>query len=146
MNNRAIYISIKPVHTKRIESGEKTYEFRKYYPKIPIDKLYVYESTPTCGLKYIIEIGEVVEYPNKISKPGYGNDDFNKGLKVSKYGYEIKKLYKLKEPILLKTLREKFAFAPPQSYAYDDKYAELTKFIENAEKILIIRDKIKILK
>ena len=53
---KGIYLSIKPEFTEKIETGEKNYEFRKYYPKQKIDILYVYETVPTCALKYIIEL------------------------------------------------------------------------------------------
>ena len=82
---KGIFISIKPEFTKRIEIGEKNYEFRKYIPKEEFDKLYVYETVPTCSLKYILTIDKIVEYPNKIIEKGYGNNDFNNGLKKSKF-------------------------------------------------------------
>lgn len=126
---KGIYISIKPVHLNRIVTGKKNYEFRNYYPKEHIDVLYVYESSTTCKLKYIIELGEIIKYPNKITKEGYGNEDFNKGLKNSKYAYEIKHLYELERFIPLKELKEKYGFNPPQSYAYDVRYERLTEDI-----------------
>lgn len=124
---KGIYLSIKPEFTKRIETGEKNYEFRKYYPKQKIDTLYVYETVPTCALKYIIELGDIIEYPNKILKEGYGNSDFNNGLKKSKYAYEIKHVDILENPIKLSQLRYEYNFIPPQGYAYDDRYPKLTK-------------------
>lgn len=130
---KAIYISIKPEFTKRIETGEKNYEFRKYIPKQEIDTLFVYEPSPTCQLKYIIELGDIIEYPNKIKKEGYGNEDFNNGLKKSKYAYEIKKVFALKTPITLDELRKEYSFVPPQSYAYATKYHKLTDELLNAE-------------
>lgn len=135
---KAIYISIKPQYTKLIETGQKNYEFRKYIPKQEIDTLYVYETTPTCKLKYIIEIGEIISYPNKLIKTGYGNDDFNNGIKESKYAYEIKSVYLLEDPIELKVLREKYGFVPPQSYAYDDRYQKLTNDIKSFKKQKLI--------
>lgn len=123
---KGIYISIKPVHLNRIVTGKKNYEFRNYYPKEHIDVLYVYESSPTCELKYIIQLGEIVEYPNKIIKEDYCNDDFNNGLKSSKYAYEIKQLYELERYIPLKELKEEYGFKPPQVYAYDVRYEKLT--------------------
>ena len=135
---KGIYISIKPVHLKRIVTGKKNYEFRNYYPKEHIDVLYVYESSPTCELKYIVELGEIVKYPNKITKEGYGNDDFNKGLKNSKYAYEIKQLYELEKAIPLKELKEKYGFNPPQSYAYDVRYEKLTEDINKMDAKRII--------
>lgn len=130
---KAIYISIKPQYTKLIEKGTKNYEFRKYIPKKTINTLFVYESSPTCALKYIIEIGNIVKYPTQILETGIGNDDFNKGSKDSKYAYQIKHVYILKEPIKLHELKEKYDFCAPQSYAYDDKYGNLTNYLLSAK-------------
>lgn len=130
---KAIYLSIKPKFTKKIETGEKNYEFRKYIPKEEIDTLFVYETVPTCQLKYIIELGNIVEYPDKINELGYGNADFNAGLKQSKYAYEIKHVDLLENPICLKELKDVYGFAPPQSYAYDDRYERLTNDIKLAK-------------
>lgn len=130
---KGIYLSIKPEFTKKIETGEKNYEFRKYYPKQKIDILYVYETVPTCALKYIIELGDIIEYPNKISKEGYGNLEFNNGLKKSKYAYEIKHVDILERPIDLSKLRDVYNFVPPQGYAYDERYPKLTEDINNSK-------------
>ena len=130
---KAIYLSIKPKFTRKIETGEKDHEFRKYIPKEAIDTLFVYETVPTCQLKYIIELGKIVEYPDKINERGYGNSDFNAGLKQSKYAYEIKHVYLLENPICLKELKDVYGFAPPQSYAYDDRYKKLTNDIKLAK-------------
>lgn len=130
---KAIYLSIKPKFTRKIETGEKDHEFRKYIPKESIDTLFVYETVPTCQLKYIIELGKIVEYPDKINESGYGNADFNAGLKQSKYAYEIKHVDLLENPICLKELKDVYRFAPPQSYAYDDRYEKLTNDIKLAK-------------
>lgn len=135
---KAIYISIKPKFTKLIETGEKNYEFRKYIPKETIDTLFVYETVPTCKLKYIIELGKIVCYPDKLIKDGYGNSDFNNGLKKSKYAYEISHVDVLNNPISLHDLKEIYGFTPPQSYAYDSKYEELTKVIKSSDKKRLI--------
>lgn len=130
---KAIYLSIKPEHTKRIVTGEKNYEFRNYYPKQQVDTLYVYETYPTCELKYIMKIGNVIEYPNKIAKTGYGNDEFNQGLKNTKYAYEIKSVSLLENPIDLTTLKSVYGFTPPQAYAYDSRYATLTEYLHQSK-------------
>ena len=130
---KAIYLSIKPKFTKKIETGEKNYEFRKYIPKLDIDTLFVYETFPSCQLKYIIELGQIIEYPNKINECGYVNEEFNNGLKKSKYAYEIKHVDLLQNPINLKELKEIYNFVPPQSYAYDSRYEKLTNAIKNAK-------------
>ncbi|MBR3362777.1 MAG: hypothetical protein IKG40_02500 [Bacilli bacterium] len=135
---RGIFLSIKPEFTRKIESGEKNYEYRKYLPKENFELLYVYETVPTCSLKYILYIDRIVEYPNKISEKGFGNDDFNNGLKKSKYAYHIKHVEKLDNPISLKTLKEKYGFSAPQSYAYDTKYPDLVDYIAKVSKQRII--------
>ena len=133
-----IFISIKPNFTKIIETGEKNYEFRKYVPKRDINKLYVYESFPTCCLKYILFIDRIIEYPTIIEESGIGNDEFNEGLKKSKYAYHIKKVYKLINPIALVDLKRNYNFTAPQSYAYDTKYPDLIEFINNSPQKRII--------
>ena len=133
-----IFISIKPNFTKIIETGEKNYEFRKYVPKRDINKLYVYESSPTCCLKYILFIDRIIEYPTIIDESGIGNDEFNKGLKKSKYAYHIKNVYKLIDPISLVDLKKNYNFVAPQSYAYDTKYPDLIEFINNSPQKRII--------
>lgn len=140
--NKGIFISIKPEFTKRIEMGEKNYEFRKYIPKEEFNKLYVYETVPSCSLKYILTIDKIIEYPNKISEKGYGNVDFNNGLKKSKFAYHILKVEKLDNPIPLKELKTRFGFAAPQSYAYDTRYPELVDYINTLAKKVIINNKI----
>ena len=38
--------------------------------------LYVYESSPTCCLKYILCIDKIVEYPTMIEESGIGNKNY----------------------------------------------------------------------
>ena len=128
--NSAIFISIKPIHTQKIESGQKNYEFRKYIPKKRISKLYVYESSPSSCLKYILTIDKIVEYPDKIDGQGIGNYEFNNGLKKTKYAYHIASVKKIDNPIKLDELRREYDFCPPQSYAYDIKYPKLAEKLE----------------
>lgn len=135
---KAIYISIKPEHIKRIISGIKNYEFRKYISLKEFDTMFIYVSSPICKLKYIIKISDIIKYPNKILENGYGNDDFNKGLKSAKYAYKIDRVYELDEYISLKDLKEKFNFNAPQRYAYDYRYPKLTEYLKSSKKIKII--------
>ena len=134
--NNAIFISINPIASNKIEKGIKTYEFRNYIPKKEVNKLYVYVTTPICELKYIIEVTNIISTPQKIEIEGDGNELFNEG-KKSKYAYKIDKVYKITHPIKLSTLREKFNFTPPQSYAYETRYQELSAFLEKSDKKLM---------
>ena len=134
--NNAIFVSINPKTTDKIEKRIKTYEFRNYIPKKSFNKLYVYVTTPICKLKYIMEISNVVHTPQKIEDEGDGNNLFNEG-KKAKYAYRISKVYKLDKPIELSLLKEKFNFTPPQSYAYQERYKDLSKIIDEGAKKLI---------
>lgn len=131
---QGIYISIKKEHIDRIISGIKNYEFRKYIPKRGADILYVYVPSPVCELKYIIEVNNIISYPNKILKEGYGNKEFNEGLKKSKFAYEVSSVYELESTVKLSLLKDLYGFSAPQSYAYDDRYKELTEYINKMKK------------
>ncbi|MDD2637080.1 MAG: hypothetical protein PHW82_16435 [Bacteroidales bacterium] len=135
--SNGIYVSINKNSNFKIVSGVKNHEFRNYIPKEKFDLLYVYETSPTSKLKYLVEIGKIVEYPNKLNSCGDGNTEFNEGIK-SKYAYEILKVYELIIPITLNELKEKFNFMPPQAFAYGKRYPELTSNLEKSEKKLII--------
>ena len=135
---KAIYVSINPHATKKIELGIKNHEFRNYIPKSYFNRMYVYETSPTSELKYIIDVDEVIEFPLQVTEDGDGNILFNTGNK-SKFAYHLKTVYKLDEPICLNTLRTKYGFLPPQAFAYDKKYPELSKKLETTDKRLILK-------
>ena len=128
-----VVVSIYPKFTNLIKTGEKNYEFRKYVPKRGVNRLWIYSSSPICALEYMAEIDKIVEYPEQIGESGIGNDDFNNGLKNSKFAYHIKHLYKLPFPLPLERLRSKFNFSAPQSYFYLDSNDELKNFLSKQQ-------------
>ena len=132
-----IYVSIKQEPTSKIVQGIKNCEFRNYIPKKSFKFLYVYVTAPQSQLKYVIEIGNIVKYPEQLEVEGDGNLEFNQG-KKSKYAYPITKVYELTNPILLEELKKKFGFVPPQAFSYAETYKELTEHILTAEKVVII--------
>jgi hypothetical protein len=57
--------------------------------------------------------------PGQVRDPtGVGNDDFDNGLKQSKYGYPVLGLYKLKTPLTPPEMKSKGGITPPQGYMY----------------------------
>ncbi len=132
-----IYVSINQEPTSKIVQGIKNHEFRNYIPKKSFKFLYVYVTAPQSQLKYVIEIGNIVKYPEQLEIDGDGNLDFNKG-KKSKYAYPIIKVYELTNPISLAELKNKFGFVPPQAFSYAETYKALTEHIVTAEKVVII--------
>lgn len=135
-----IYVSINYKAALKIEEGFKNHEFRNYIPKQDFKKLYVYVTKPSCKLKYILEIDDIIHFPNKIAENGDGNYEFNNGEK-KKYAYHISRVYKLEYPISLKELKEKYKFMPPQSFVYKNRYLSLTEYLEKAKKTLIWENK-----
>ena len=49
---------------------------------------------------------------------GFGNSDFNQGLKEAKFAFEILHLYKIRTPLPAPELKEKYNLFPPQRYSY----------------------------
>lgn len=128
-----VVMSIKPQYVNHIKDKKKSYEFRNYIPKLGIDRLWVYTTSPVGMLEYVIDIDNIVKYPECIIGKGVGNDDFNNGLKKSKYAYHINHLYRLKRPIALKQLRDKYNFTAPQSYFYLENNKILSELLKNEE-------------
>ena len=124
-----IFISLKPKFAELIRQRKKTYEFRKYKPRQKINRFWIYVTQPIAALKYIAEVGELVEYPTKIPEDGVGNLEFNEGLKKSKYAFPILHLDELINPIHLQRLRGEFGFTPPQSFSYISRYESLVEYV-----------------
>ena len=132
-----IYVSINPNSTFKIVQGIKKYEFRNYIPRAKFKYLYVYVTAPKSELRYIIEIGKIVKYPNILIGDSDGVLEFNRGMK-SKYAYPVIKVYELVNPISLDELRKKYDFSAPQAFAYDSAYPTLTNCIKGMEKKLLV--------
>lgn len=128
-----VVMSIKPVHLKRIVTGVKNYEFRKYIPKKGVNRLWIYTSSPECRLEYMAVIDKIVTYPDKITEEGLGNAEFNNGGKKAIHAYHISKLYKLKEPLTLDELKKEYSFTAPQSFMYLESNEKLKKYLEMVE-------------
>jgi len=124
MQNEVIF-SLKPKFANLIERGVKNHEFRKYTPKTLSVRIWFYVTAPISTLLYVVEVAPVIKYPIKINPKGYGNEDFNNGLKKAAYAFPIIHLYKLNKPLKLNEMREKYGFTAPQGFAYMSRYPEL---------------------
>lgn len=114
-----IFMSIKPEHMHNIAIGAKNHEYRRYLLPSSVRRIWFYTSAPMSRIEHVARVspGKV---PGEVPEDGgIGNEDFNAGKKVSKYGYEILDLWKLREPISLKLAISKgFLKGAPQKYCW----------------------------
>ncbi|KAK4032959.1 hypothetical protein C8A01DRAFT_40578 [Parachaetomium inaequale] len=106
-----VLLAIKPEHLANIASQQKNHEYRKYRLRDGVERLWLYETGGGKGRSAITHIAvipsDVRRTPGCVPTTpfGIGNDDFNAGLKQSKYGYPILELYELVKPVALAEMK-----------------------------------------
>lgn len=112
-------MSIKPNHMGDIASGAKNHEYRLYLLSQMVRRIWFYTTVPVKQITYVARISPG-KIPGEVPEDGgIGNEDFNAGRKKSKYGYEIIKLWRLKQPISLERAKQEgFLKGPPQKYCW----------------------------
>lgn len=126
--NKVLLLSIRPIYSEKIFSGEKQVELRRLRPSVREgDLVLVYTSSPSCELTGAFVVGgveagtprtlwEKVRRECGITKAQY--DDYFQGTEKA-YGIRIERAWRLKAPVKLAKLRRHSAgFHPPQSYRY----------------------------
>ncbi|PIG89843.1 hypothetical protein AARAC_005885 [Aspergillus arachidicola] len=114
-----IFMSIKPEHMHNIATGAKNHEYRRYLLPSSVRRIWFYTSAPLSRIEHVAHISHG-KVPGEVPEDGgIGNEDFNAGKKVSKYGYEILDLWKLREAISLKSaISRGFLKGAPQKYCW----------------------------
>lgn len=114
-----ILISIRPEHMADIAAGRKNHEYRKYLLPAAVQRVWFYTTAPISAVQYVVQVGGG-RAPGQVLDDGVlGNADFNAGRKVSKFGYEIVRLWKLNAPLSLATARARRVLKqPPQKYQF----------------------------
>lgn len=126
--NRDVVFSIKPQYSESILDGVKTVELRRRFPrKIASGTLaFIYTTTPIRALTGLAEIEDVIERsPNQIWKEFSGQACISRtqfrsyfsGV-PSAFAIKLRDARRLRRPIELAELRERFSFEPPQSFLY----------------------------
>ncbi|EIW54044.1 uncharacterized protein TRAVEDRAFT_173337 [Trametes versicolor FP-101664 SS1] len=130
-----VLLSIKPEFTKLISERKKNHEYRKYKLQDTVVRLWLYETAPTSAITYVMETSRP-KVPGEVNdSSGIGNDDFDNGLKQSKYGYPVEALYKLRDPVTTAKLKERFDIAVPQGWRYATKKLVEGEKLEDMEKL-----------
>lgn len=92
----SVILSIKPIYAQAIMSGTKKVEFRKKIFKRPVDKIFVYSSSPEKKIIGFFTINEIVENsPEKLWNEfnevgGIEKHDFFNYYQGSETGFSIK--------------------------------------------------------
>ncbi|CUS15375.1 unnamed protein product, partial [Tuber aestivum] len=110
-------LPIKPEFVELIAERKKNYEYRKYHLKDTVTRIWLYTTAPTSAISHVIITGRA-KTPGQVCDPsGVGNDDFDNGLKVSKFGYPVLGLYKLRTPLKPEAMKA-YHVSVPQMYVY----------------------------
>ncbi|GAP92383.1 putative pua protein [Rosellinia necatrix] len=119
-----VLLAIKAEHLANIASRKKNHEYRKYRLPDGVERLWLYETANGRGKVSITHIavipGSARRVPGQVptEPPGIGNDDFNAGLKQSRYGYPILGLYELVQPVTPVEMKSKWNMGAPMGWRY----------------------------
>jgi predicted transcriptional regulator/DNA-binding XRE family transcriptional regulator len=124
---RDVVLSVRPQYSGKIVKGEKTVELRRRFPELEVGTLVlIYETSPTRALTGIAEIVDILTGPPSLIWKEFSDEaciarkDFDDYFSGTKEGVAIKLrgARRLTRALELKELRERFNFAPPQSFVY----------------------------
>jgi predicted transcriptional regulator len=119
-----VLLSIKPEYTEKIFSGVKKYEFRRQKPRSIIERVFIYESSPSKNIVGWFTIKRILSgSPEKIwgicsSLGGIGKKKFFaycNGKRVV-YALEIDRVFQFKTP--MNPFEICSDFRPPQNFSY----------------------------
>ena len=113
-----VILAIKPKFAEAIRIQEKNHEYRKYEIKPTVTRFWLYEIEPINAIQYVVDVGPT-KTPGQVQDPtGLGNEDFDNGLKKSKFGYPILGMYQLNEPLSGSCMKDLIGISPPLQYEY----------------------------
>lgn len=126
--HRDVVFSIKPDYCDKIVDGAKTIELRRRFPmSVPVGTTaLIYATSPTRALFGIAEIGRVHRRAPSEIWDTFGDraciqrkdfDSYFEGVECG-YAIELNHARRLRRPLGLTELRDRFSFEPPQSFLY----------------------------
>lgn len=127
-SKRDVVFSIKPQHSERILAGQKTVELRRRFPRkvVPGGLAFIYTTTPVRALTGVATIEAVIErsphqlwmeFSDQACVPRSHFRSYFAGLSTA-FAIKLRGAKRLRRPIELAELRERFSFEPPQSFLY----------------------------
>jgi predicted transcriptional regulator len=121
-----VILPITNEYMQQITSGNKNYDFRRVYIAFSVCRVWFYLTAPHSEIGYISEISPARTRHHPGDQPlvedGLGNRQFNQGSATRdgvNYAYRLRSVYKLKSPVGLKDLRERYGLkGPPRGLVY----------------------------
>ncbi|KAI0906138.1 hypothetical protein F4824DRAFT_364715 [Ustulina deusta] len=135
-----VLLAIKAEHLANIVNKTKNHEYRKYRLPDGVERLWLYETANGGGTASITHIAVIPDSVRRVpgqvptDPPGIGNDDFNAGLKQSKYGYPILELYELVQPVTMAEMKSKWNMGAPMGWRYVGSELWTDRWGENADR------------
>ena len=117
-------LSVKPEYAMKILAGEKQYEYRKTICRRPVEKVYIYASSPVCMIVGEFQIDYVLQESPKAlwnithSESGVTKAFFNRYFMGKPLGYAIRLKEVVAYPVPISPFRLREDFKAPQNYIY----------------------------
>ena len=105
---------IKPESIPLILNKTKNHEFRKYRLDDLVKRLWLFENG--VGITTVLSVGKALEVGKVEENSGIGNQEFNEGLKESKFAYSIYGAHKIRDTITTKIAKDVFDHTLPSSH------------------------------
>lgn len=112
-----IIISIYGEHVQRMAQRIKTHEFRSWKFPESVHRVWIYITKPQSQLKYMCIFG-APKAPGEINEEGFGNAEFNMGMKRSTIAHEVLSMYELNNPVSYEVMKQYGWPTAPQKFAY----------------------------
>ena len=117
-------LSVKLEYAMKILAGEKQYEYRKTIFRRPVEKVYIYASSPVCMIVGEFQIDHVLQESPKAlwnlthSESGITKAFFLRYFKGKPLGYAIRLKEVVSYPVPISPFRLRDDFKAPQNYIY----------------------------
>ena len=117
-------LSVKPDYAMKILAGEKQYEYRKTIFRRPVEKVYIYASSPVSMIVGEFQIDYVLQESPKAlwnithSESGVTKAFFKRYFMGKSLGYAIRLKEVVAYPVPISPFRLREDFKAPQNYIY----------------------------
>ena len=117
-------LSVKPEYATKILAGEKQYEYRKTIFRRPVEKVYIYASSPVSMIVGEFQIDHILQDSPKAlwhlthSESGVTKAFFNRYFMGKSLGYAIRLKEVVAYPVPISPFRLREDFKAPQNYIY----------------------------